>query len=430
MSTDYSQVYFYLAVLAIFYFLISFFAVKVGIILTIFFMLFSPEIPIVTEIWLHPIVIRLEDILIPVLCLAWLARISTEKGAHLLTRSPLNKPIGCLLGLMILSTLVGIPTGWIDPLPATMFIFKTAEFFAIFFIAMNYMSTEGQVKQFLFFMILTLTLIGIYTLFQVSSVEIFSEHRISAPFEGSPEPASVGGYMAFLLLIVFGLFIYADKIFLRWVYGIIGLIVFIPFLFTLNRTSYAALVSGMIFIGIVAKKRWITLFLVLLALTSVVWLPASVKDRLAFTSYDAKNPGRIMGVDQSFQERITAFKIVWGNCAYSPLIGRGVTSYPADNQYARTLHEIGILGLAFWIWIFVRLFKISVWLFHSMEDAFLKGMVLGYRAGLIALLFHAFGAPTFYIVRIMEPFWFVNGLVMALYLLKVRESSLAAAGGT
>lgn len=427
MSADYSQVYFYLVILAVFYFFISFFAVKLGIVLTILSMLFSPEIPLFENIWLHAIVIRLEDILIPVLALAWLARVASERGPHLLTRSPLNKPIGYLLGLMILSTLIGIPGGWIDILPALLFIFKTVEFFAVFFIAMNYVDSENQVKQFLFFVILTLALIGLYTIFQVPKVEIFSTNRITAPFEGTPEPASVGGYMAFLLLIVFGLFIYADKVFLRWMYGIIGLIVFIPFLFTLNRTSYAALVAGMVFIGISAKKRWITLLLVLLALTSVIWLPDSVKDRIAYTRYDAINPGRTMGVDQSFQERLTAFRMVWYNCAYSPLIGRGVTSYPADNQYARTLHEIGILGLSLWIWIFVRLFKISVWLFHSTEDPFLKGMVLGYRAGLIGILFHAFGAPTFYIVRIMEPFWFVNGLVMALYLIKVREFSAAEA---
>jgi hypothetical protein len=35
-------------------------------------------------------------------------------------------------------------------------------------------------------------------------------------------------------------------------------------------------------------------------------------------------------------------------------------------------------------------------------------------AGFIGLLFHALGANTFIIVRIMEPFWFLAGIVMML----------------
>jgi hypothetical protein len=47
---------------------------------------------------------------------------------------------------------------------------------------------------------------------------------------------------------------------------------------------------------------------------------------------------------------------------------------------------------------------------------------LGYQAGLLGLAIHGFGAVTLYIVRIMEPFWFVSGLVVSLYLIKIRES--------
>ncbi len=422
MNPDISQSYLFLIILAAVYFFVSFFAIKVGLALTVLSMLFSPEIPIM-PLGFRYLVIRVEDILIPVLFMAWMARISVQKEFRMFASSPLNKPIVLLLGLMIVSTAHGIFARWVLPLTAVLYVFKTAEFFVIFFLVMNYARTEREVKQFLFFALITLTLVGIYTLFQVPHVQIFSEHRISAPFEGSPEPASVGGYMAFLLLILFGLFIYAESVLLKWVYGVVAIIVGIPFLYTLNRTSYAALIAGLLFISVIAKKKWVITVLILASLTSFIWLPEAVKDRLAFTRYDAKNPGRIFGVDQSSQERLTAFTRVWqqGFWVKSPLIGRGVTYYYSDNQYARTLSEIGIIGLVLWIWIFVRLFKISIWLFHILRDGFFKGMVLGYRAGLIGILVHAFGAPTFYIVRIMEPFWFVTGLVVALYVLKVKE---------
>ena len=50
--------------------------------------------------------------------------------------------------------------------------------------------------------------------------------------------------------------------------------------------------------------------------------------------------------------------------------------------------------------------------FEKTEDPFLKGLSMGYIAGFVGLLFHAIGANTFIIVRIMEPFWFMTALVV------------------
>ncbi len=52
-----------------------------------------------------------------------------------------------------------------------------------------------------------------------------------------------------------------------------------------------------------------------------------------------------------------------------------------------------------------RVFKVS-------HDPFDKGLAIGFLAGFIGLLFHAIGANTFILVRIMEPFWFIAAMVM------------------
>ncbi len=83
--------------------------------------------------------------------------------------------------------------------------------------------------------------------------------------------------------------------------------------------------------------------------------------------------------------------------------------------------------MGIWLWIFWRLFRMSQWLFDALEGGYRKGMVLGYRAGLVGILLHGFGAITFYIVRIMEPFWFITGLIVSLYFLKLRENQAALA---
>ena len=44
----------------------------------------------------------------------------------------------------------------------------------------------------------------------------------------------------------------------------------------------------------------------------------------------------------------------------------------------------------------------------------LRGLSVGLIAGLVGLLVHAIGANTFIIVRIMEPFWCLTGIAIAL----------------
>ena len=48
------------------------------------------------------------------------------------------------------------------------------------------------------------------------------------------------------------------------------------------------------------------------------------------------------------------------------------------------------------------------------QDYLLQGISVGLIAGLVGMLVHGIGANTFIIVRIMEPFWFVVGIVIAL----------------
>ncbi len=413
-----------LGLLAVFYFSVSFFSITFGLVLMAIAMLFSPEISI-GSIGSRAIILRIEDILIPVLALATVAKSAITRKNRLLVASPLNKPVLLLIVLSVISTLRGAMEGWVAILPAMFYIFKTMEFFGIFYLVLNYVRSEKQLKVLLFFVLLTATLTGLYTLKQVPSVYIFSSRRISAPFEGDiPEPETIGGYLAFLILIIFSIFLYEKRTSFKWSYSILILLLFVPFLYTLNRTSYAALIFGLIFVALVEKRNWLRFLVVFLLLLSPLWAPSSVKDRIAWTWLDAKNPGRSLGVDASFQERIYAWKKMWPTFKKSPLIGWGVTSmsFP-DSQYVRTLHEIGIIGLGIWLWIFLRLYKMSRWLFNHLEGGMTKGFILGYMAGVLGLLVHAFGCITFYIVRIMEPFMFISGLTVSLYLIKIKELS-------
>jgi hypothetical protein len=67
--------------------------------------------------------------------------------------------------------------------------------------------------------------------------------------------------------------------------------------------------------------------------------------------------------------------------------------------------------------------KLSLTNLRQLKSPYFKGLTIGFIAGYAGLLFHAIGANTFIIVRIMEPFWFFAGIITVIPLLE--ESSAA-----
>jgi hypothetical protein len=61
----------------------------------------------------------------------------------------------------------------------------------------------------------------------------------------------------------------------------------------------------------------------------------------------------------------------------------------------------------------------------EVKTPYFKGLTVGFLAGFIGLLFHALGANTFVIVRIMEPFWFFAGIIAILPELERQETAQA-----
>jgi O-antigen ligase len=85
-----------------------------------------------------------------------------------------------------------------------------------------------------------------------------------------------------------------------------------------------------------------------------------------------------------------------------------------DAQYPRVLVETGIVGMLAFAWLIYALFHVGLSTWRETQDDLLGGLSVGLIAGLVGLLVHAIAANTFIIVRIMEPFWFIVGIVIAL----------------
>ena len=139
-------------------------------------------------------------------------------------------------------------------------------------------------------------------------------------------------------------------------------------------------------------------------------LPGQIFDRVLMTFDETRR----FGLDPSVTERIT----VWTKALYvlrtRPFLGYGVPQPILDSQFVRTIYESGVLGLLAWIWILGACVSLGRRVYRVADSTLHKSLAAGYIVGVAAIAVHALAATTFYIVRIMEPFWLLTGIMASL----------------
>ena len=120
-------------------------------------------------------------------------------------------------------------------------------------------------------------------------------------------------------------------------------------------------------------------------------------------------------LDTSTSARLNSWRDGVKDWVKRPIFGYGVTGYKfMDAQFPRVLVETGILGLWAFIYLLYSIYRLAMNNFKQLKMPMNQGIAIGFFAGYIGLLFHAIGANTFIIVRIMEPFWLMAGIIAVL----------------
>ena len=400
------------AVLAASFLLICLVKMEAGLMLAIVAMLFSPEIKIPIGLT-RPLMIRFEDLLLIVMLLGWAANMALKREYRGLVRTPLDVPIVVLIAVNIISSVKGATLANASPQMSLFCNLKLIEFYLIYFIVVNNIRIYAHIKLFLGVFLVTGAIVAMYGMIQIPSTEIFTTSRLTAPFEGEPQPNTLGGYLVLIWGLAFALWLYMSPGRLRTWCGILILVVFVPLLYTLSRGAYLSMVAVLLALGIISGKRWLLWSFVFFILASPFILPGEIIDRL---TYSFRDPRYLGFLDQSAAERVLVFRKAFAYLKLRPFLGHGVAAVNIlESQYARMLIETGLMGLAAFSWMVVRMFKLGFRVFKNATEGWEKGLSLGFMAGLIGLLVHGFGNITFYIIRIMEPFWFLAGLMGCLY---------------
>jgi len=362
------------------------------------------------------VTLRLEDFLLAVIGLSWFARNAVKKELGLFLKTPLNKAILFYVLACVLSTGFGIMAGRVEMKTGCLFVLKYIEYFIVFFMIVNHVNNTDQIKRFVICLFLTCFIVSIIGIFQIPGGE-----RVSAPFEGEiGEPNTFGGYLLFMGVVAAGLLAKTENSKAKQILTVLILCIIPSFLFTQSRTSYLALVPALMVLGLLADRRVIITGVLLLSFfVSPLFLPAAVKNRIMYTFTQPEATGQVkignIRLDTSTSARLVSWKEALQDWPRHPLLGYGVTGYGfVDAQFPRVLLETGILGLIAFFYLLFSIFKVSLNNLKELKTPYFQGLAIGFFAGFVGLIVHALGANTFIIVRIMEPFWFIAGIMVVM----------------
>jgi O-antigen ligase len=265
----------------------------------------------------------------------------------------------------------------------------------------------------------------------------FSAYSEDLRSGGSMGYAGINGLGAFeaqiatFLIAIAG---YERKFWPRLGYYALAVFSAICLLYSLSRGAYAAILVGLLFLGLVKQRKLLPLLaMFLLTWTSLV--PTAVQERVMM-SYD-ENTG---GVDHSAATRLVLWEDAMQLFRSSPAVGTGFNTYAymhrekrvdggtgyyedTHNIYLKVLVESGVLGLMVFFWLLVKTFFTGFRLFRIAKDPLFASLGLGLAGWVIcAVVANAFG-DRWSFFQVSGYMWVLCGLVSQGLLIEQASST-------
>lgn len=396
--------------------IVSFVRPEFGLLILLLGTMLSPEITLAKDVK-HNLIIRIEDIFIVIVFVAWMTRTIINKQIKKVMDFPLKGPILTYAVICIVSTSFAIMRGEIPPFRGFFFTLKYIEYFMLFFVAVNVIKKPSDVSMYLWAGLLMCVIVTIYAYYSTFALGL----RATTPFEGvgRTEPASLGGYFLIMISLILNFMLYKKNHLLRLLLFLVFLSILTPFVFSLSRASYFASIPMIIYIFYPRKGWKFTLAGVLflgILIPSIIFTPLGsvIKTRILYTFIAQPDKIDTLRFERSTQARVNNWRKTFTEwLPKHPFIGWGATGVGlVDAQYPRVLGETGIFGFAAFIWILISLWRMAKRNYLEANNNTAKALAIGFLGSFVAILVQSMTTNTFIIIRIMEPFWFLAAIVV------------------
>ncbi len=219
------------------------------------------------------------------------------------------------------------------------------------------------------------------------------EHVRTRVFSVLTSPNELGSYMALMIPLLVGLFLYETNRLRKLFYGVGTLFCFATQLFTFDRGSLLSLALAVFVVAILFQRK-LLIFLAILAV--VAYFIPSIHHRFA----DLLSPIYFMKAAQG--GRIARWLTAFDNMSSNPLFGIGLGRYGgqvasdfhlgiySDGFYMKILGESGIIGLVLYLSLHIVLLREIVHKAVRLIEGRSKYVVLGGITGLLAVAVHNF----------------------------------------
>ena len=315
------------------------------------------------------------------------------------------------------------------------FIGKTLKTSLLFFAVQECMTTPSRVTWFLRVCVVSAFLLCLDGLWQMhSGLDIFKHNtvvagRINASFN---HPNGLGAYLIIMIPLFVALaFSWVAKggksvggWFVRGFLAIALAAVFMVVMgFTFSRGAWIGLACAIIVFLVLDKRTWIPCIAVA-GLFFMIFNPLLTHGRHVTLFMDNVHGAGIENMGGS--GRITFWKDAMRIIGDHPVFGTGLNTYTkvikeyvdvhqiyVHNCYLQVMAELGVVGLAAIMWVFVAVFvfvRRKVLAEEAWED---RLTLLALMAGWVGLLIESSVDNTFYSVQLSVLLWIMMGLIVA-----------------
>jgi len=310
------------------------------------------------------------------------------------------------------------------------------QYIFVLFIIIEELKDKRHIRRIVFFMALGVILSSFDGIWQVFTGKDFIRHyapviniglvRATASFKDSNV---LGIYLSAIAPLIFGLNLYYLKGAKKIMFVFVSLAALTGIALTYSRPTLLAIYAALFFLGLIKRHKVLIALLLILTLISPFLLPGSVKDWAKEIGY---HPLRFMCND----DRIATYRNSFNMIREHPFIGLGANTYmknykkykevpeycnvvTSDYMYAHNnfLHmaaEIGLIGLAVFMWLVYKLFAECRNIYRSLNDNFLKVVSVSLSACLIAFLVNGLTESSLYYSRVAILFWYIAGFSLSL----------------